>query len=174
MIVKPIDRLTIEDLRALVDTYGPRWDNGGRLFGGYATMMRRGIVEAVDSTIIRRREGGLLIPPDHFERSLIHVTRLYLENLAGVGVPPPAFLILTLAGVRGARMWMPAHAMAHPFDTVRGIERDVLRFPEVLVEDYGADASTLIRPVLDAVWQAAGYAASPNYGSDGNWQPRGY
>lgn len=39
--------------------------------------------------------------------------------------------------------------------------REVGPLPDLLVDDYGADVRTLLRPILDMVSQAAGYDGSP-------------
>jgi hypothetical protein len=43
--------------------------------------------------------------------------------------------------------------------------------PEVVFDDYGSQAQyrRRLRPVVDAVWNAAGAAGSPNYDDNGDW-----
>jgi hypothetical protein len=54
---------------------------------------------------------------------------------------------------------------------VSPIGLDVLPLPEVLVENYGADVPTVLRPMFDALWQACGLEQSLNYNAQGNWEP---
>ncbi len=61
--------------------------------------------------------------------------------------------MLTLLGVRdlavGVRPdWMGPHGTA--------IDRDTLFLPDVLVEDLSQPPDVILRPVLDALWQASG------------------
>jgi hypothetical protein len=46
---------------------------------------------------------------------------------------------------------------------------DDLIVPETLVEDSAAQPHTVLKPSLDAVWNAVGWAGSPNYDAAGNW-----
>jgi len=50
---------------------------------------------------------------------------------------------------------------------------DPLMLPEVVIDDYpsSAELQRSIRPVLDAVWNAAGFARSDFYDANGDWNP---
>ena len=54
----------------------------------------------------------------------------------------------------------------------KAVDRDVLLVPEALVEDLGARTEDIARPLIDAVWNATGYAKSPNFDEKGEWKPR--
>ena len=51
------------------------------------------------------------------------------------------------------------------------IDRDTLLLPDVSVESFEVDLPRLLRPVLDALWQAGGWDGSRNYDGEGNWNP---
>lgn len=53
----------------------------------------------------------------------------------------------------------------------RPIDRDVLLLPEVLVPELPADAATLLRPMFDALWQAAGFERCLDYDKTDAWAP---
>jgi hypothetical protein len=52
------------------------------------------------------------------------------------------------------------------------IDRDMLLLPDVLIETYTPDMPTLLRPLFDAVWNAAGWERSINYDEKGKWTLR--
>jgi len=57
----------------------------------------------------------------------------------------------------------------------RRIDRDIVYLPDVVLNDveidYMVDLPMLLRPVVDAFWQAGGWDRSPNYDADGRWIP---
>jgi hypothetical protein len=52
------------------------------------------------------------------------------------------------------------------------LDRDGLLLPDVLVEDFDQAPALILKPLFDAVWQAAGLLGSMNYYSDGYWAPK--
>ena len=42
-------------------------------------------------------------------------------------------------------------------------DRDPLNLPEIVIETFGASVSLETRPIIDAVWNAAGWPGSPHY-----------
>jgi hypothetical protein len=49
------------------------------------------------------------------------------------------------------------------------VDRDDLLLPDVMVDEFGQQPATVLRPALDAIWQAAGWRRSFNYNKDGEW-----
>lgn len=52
------------------------------------------------------------------------------------------------------------------------IDRDMLPVAEVMIENFGGQPHTILRPIFDAVWNAAGWPRSMNYDEQGNWSQR--
>jgi len=104
-----------------------------------------------------------------FERYVFRALAGHLALQERLGVDPPVLVMLTLLGVRGYRM-----TVSPPdFDAGTPIDRDDLVVPEILFEDYETDPQAVagrMRPAFDAVWNACGFARSPNYGLDGLWR----
>jgi hypothetical protein len=51
-----------------------------------------------------------------------------------------------------------------------GFDRDPLLVPELMVQSYDVDdVPRLVKPVIDATWNAAGFLQSDYYNEDGNW-----
>ncbi len=57
---------------------------------------------------------------------------------------------------------------------VRLVDRDEVRVPEAMVQDFQQDRAgveRLMKPLLDVVWNACGLFGSPNYDAEGRWRP---
>jgi len=115
----------------------------------YVQVFRNGIIEAVDADILRPYQDVRNIPNDTFG-ILLHALRRYLSVQEQLGVEPPLFVMLSLLGVSGYTM----DVRSHPID------RDALLIPENVVESFECDLAEVMRPIFDAVWNAAGLPAS--------------
>jgi hypothetical protein len=56
-----------------------------------------------------------------------------------------------------------------PFRNKTGFDRDPLLIPEVMAENLELPAATNLRPILDATWNAEGWAGSIYFDEDGKW-----
>src|SRR5439155_10803820 len=112
-----------------------------------------------------RGDNGKFIPSIGFEKYLIDALRNYLDLYRAVGVDAPVFLTTTLLGVRGYTMGVPGF----PDWRQRRIDRQELLVPEAVIEDLHTDADRILRPALDAVWNACGFEGSPNFDKSGRW-----
>jgi hypothetical protein len=137
------------------------------LCSSYTQVFRNGIIEAVKVRIIAQREGGFLVIPSlAFDKRILEVLPMYLGALRDLNVPPPITIMLTLQGVRGARL-----GVERVLDDPPALDRAVLELPEVLVERYGTgeEYQKAVRPAFDALWNSAGYACSRYFDSDDRW-----
>ena len=73
---------------------------------------------------------------------------------------------ITLTGVAGLRIF-PHSEHFRALDVK--IDRDVLMVPEVVVDDLTTPAAAMVRPALDMLWNAGGFARSPHYDEQGSW-----
>jgi len=55
------------------------------------------------------------------------------------------------------------------WDEAHPIDRDALLVPEVMVESFEFDSAEILKPILDAVWNATGWPRSMNYDESGKW-----
>jgi hypothetical protein len=138
-------------------------DNG--IPGTYCQLFRSGAIEGVSADVFNfKYERGILDAPT-YESYLIQAVPNYLAALKQVQVPTPMLLTLSMTGVRHFAL---AGRMGR-FGS-GSIDRDVLLLPDVRVEQYDADAPSLLRPIFDAVWNAAGFERCFNYNSSGEWK----
>jgi len=117
-----------------------------------------------------KQEGKLLLA-DHYEWTLTQENQFFkrlLASLRGVGVQPPVWCFLTIAGVKGARIPTDDHFP----DENRAIDRDTLMLPECVIDDLEVDSSVILRPMFDLVWNASGFTRSFNFDANAKWVGR--
>ncbi|MCK4874114.1 MAG: ATP-binding protein [Phycisphaerales bacterium] len=135
----------------------------------YTQVFRSGRIEAVAADLLSEEKGTRFIASVWYEETLIRATKAYLKSLNALSVQPPVVVLLSITGAKGAYMEVSARYWRQHS---RAIDRDMLLFPDVLIEQYDCDVPRVLRPTFDAVWNACGFPHSPNYDEDGNWSPR--
>lgn len=131
----------------------------------YVQVFRHGAVEAVEAQMLAPRNetrhlirGGLLV------RELVEKVPTYLEVQRNLGVDLPIVVLVTLLGVKGyllaaGRTWE---------DYGNPVDRNVVSAPEIIIEDWSTPVTTALRPALDALWNAAGWARCNYYNKQGD------
>ena len=131
----------------------------------YVQVFRSGAIEAAALPFMGVPEQYKnQIPSVDFEQTIIVRMDNYLQVQNRLAIPPPIFASIALLQVKGYRM----SSYAHSDQRGAPIDRDNLLLPEILIEDYGSNVATLLRPAFDALWQACGQEKSPNYDDEGN------
>lgn len=135
----------------------------------YTQLFRNGIIEAVESYMLRPRVDRPIIPSIAFEESLIRALTDYLSVLNILNVEPPVFVFLTLIGVKGFSMGIDT--WRYDIDELYTIDRDILSLPEIVVQGYQESADEALKPCFDSIWNACGFRGDFYYDNDGNWNP---
>jgi hypothetical protein len=141
------------------------------LHGAYTQLFRNGALEAVGAQFTGTVEERPFIRSGMLERDLIQGLRDYLRLEQALGVSAPLVVMLSLLGVKGYTIYVDEFRYVTGRPEQHIIDRDRLVVPDVLVEDLGADPAQVLKPCLNAVWNACGYAGSLNYTEDGEWKP---
>jgi hypothetical protein len=81
--------------------------------------------------------------------------------LQQIGVTPPFAIMVTMVGMKGWRIATNRDSSAAVFD------RDPVFIPELVLEVFGGIVQDESKPLLDAIWNAAGSPGSPNYDDQG-------
>lgn len=153
---------------------GPVWPNFDGLINvardasgeySYVQLFHDGTVEAVNASMIRKRDDVLSFTGSLFEREVFNVVLKSAALQKQLGVEPPVFITVSLLGVRGFTIRPDRDRFS---DEGRSIDRDDLLVPEVAVENYDVDKNPAMRRIFNRVWNAAGWDGSPNF-KDGEW-----
>lgn len=145
-----------------------RWRDP-RVTGAYTQVFRNGIIESVDTTILGAYEKKLL-STDVFESKLLDGIKRYTELQKLLNIHPPFFIMVSLLNVKG-------YSITHKVFERRiqkisdQFDRDDLLLPDVLVEHFDDHIETLLQPLFDSVWNAAGEIGSPSYDGSGKFTP---
>ncbi|MBC7254241.1 MAG: hypothetical protein H5T72_09775 [Actinobacteria bacterium] len=136
--------------------------SGGRIFA-YTQVFRNGIIESTDTHILSGE--SKLIPSLDLEKKLFKSLNEYLKFIDIAGASAPILIMVSMLRVRGLKMGVD------PFRyDVDGnvIDRDDLIIPEVLVEKLDVKPEGILKPILDVIWNAAGWPGSIYY-KNGKW-----
>ncbi len=154
-----------------------------RICWGYLQIHRSSVIEAVDSFHLSPRpipnglgsgKGGIqLLYPRKIEDCLITLVDRCIDAMKFIGVSPPLAILLTLTDVKGAYLLKKGETPGEiPFSyDMYHIDRDILLLPEVIIHDFKEDATTFLRPIFDAMWQASGNSRCPHYDEEGKRLP---
>lgn len=139
----------------------------------YLQLFRTGGIEAVEAHIMTdHRRKNPSIPGEDYEKELLYSLTRFLSLQKQMGVEPPLVVMLSILGVVGYVMdvgdrWFVQRVKSQPID------RDDLLLPETIVESFEEDPAHIMKPIFDAVWNAAGWSHSMNYNEEGQWKGLG-
>lgn len=182
-LLGPTDDLTSNQqqsgpwLRTIAGSTGnSRYNLDGQVFFepniGYALLFRGGAIEAVDAHFVDRSERGL--PSRSIAEAIVRETRSYVSQLRGLGAQAPFVVAVTLTGVRGQHLAVGEQSVLASIrmgSELPTFDRDLIPLPEVIIDpDDGMPWPNRLRPVFDALWQAAGYEASSAFTGKGVWR----
>lgn len=135
----------------------------------YLQIYRSGIIEAVDGLIGFYGQEQRIFPATFAENEILKAIKRFLNIQKDLEVTTPLALSVSLVGVMGYRI-TPSNTYSFFAGGLTPIDRDVLNIPEVLLEGYDGKPYSFMRPIFDAIWNASGFAACPNYNELGVWQ----
>jgi hypothetical protein len=123
----------------------------------YLQIFRNGALETVDTSLASHSGAGGDLQGANLKAQVLEKLGYYLSSLMRLGVDVPLAVMISLLGVKGYRIG--------PRETglMRGLglfDRDVVLVPEVLLESFDTDITSLMKQPFDVVWNAAGWAYS--------------
>ncbi|MBN2005558.1 MAG: ATP-binding protein [Anaerolineae bacterium] len=135
----------------------------------YTFLFRSGILEAVMTFHPNSEEES--VPSEEYERDLLQTLPEYLRYLRGVNVEPPLYLFLTLTNLKGYQLAIaPDLAWDYALDATVKIAKNIIELPEVILETLDvADATPILLPLFDLIWNAFGHLRSFNFDQNGKW-----
>ena len=135
----------------------------------YTQIFRDGMVEGV--RVFAQRGSGLYqINTCKLEYELIDFLEKLKPELEVLELNAPITLMYTLLRAKSAEFYI--RDRFHLDDHQGRFDRAIITLPEVVIEDLSLPAENLLKPVFDLIWNAAGFAGSPNFDADGEWKPK--
>jgi hypothetical protein len=128
----------------------------------YVQIFRNGIIESVETKFMGSERTFLGVA---FDFDVYRGVSNYLSFEKTVGIEPPYLIMLSLLEVSGSKL-IPQHS---GFAVNKNIDRDVLLVPEGMVDNLEGNLYKVMKPILDTVWNAAGYERSWSFDEEGNW-----
>jgi len=129
-----------------------------RVSNAYALFFFNGIVEAVEAYYFSSNDKDL--PIYEIENELFTKSLDYVDLQKEMGVKTPIFLMLTIVG-------------AESYEILgRKLSTGKMNFPPQIITDYeqySKDQATIIKPVFDRLWNAAGFPGSRSYEKGGQF-----
>lgn len=141
---------------------------------GYVQLFRNGIVEVTFSDVF-------FDPPPEMRTAVPGVgAGLVANELAGLverlqrlfrilEILPPVSLFISLHGMRDVILHVSQRFSLYGR---YAFDRDTILLPETVMQEYESAAPALLKPALDALWQAAGLERCFDYSEDGRWAPQ--
>jgi hypothetical protein len=152
-----------------IDGYWTRTD--GNQLAGYVQVFRNGIIESAAGDV-RSKIDSISLFAQSVEQQIAERLENYMKALSHADVPPP--MLAMEAGVRMHNTIVSAGPRFNPIQ-VQPLSKPDIVLPVITLDNYGQinDYRKALRPIFDAVWNAAGHEASPSYGPDGRWLGHG-
>ena len=131
----------------------------------YAQVFKSGAIEAVVAEVGFAEEvtDCVCVNLHYYEPRIKEMVAQYLRVQDILHAELPISVMISLTGARGVS------AIPHAYRRYgRGIfDRDVIKSPPVSARSFSEPVDMLVHPVLDFLWNAAGYEGSPNFDSLG-------
>ena len=156
-----------------IDGYLTTVLTGGQRAGGYAQLFRSGILETVDSGMIREDERyGVTLPSTTFAQHLFGFLGRTKTLYTTLEIPAPVSISVALYGVANCRLGLSQHWTFNHGIASQSFGRQMIRLPEMTLEDFDGETQRESRPLLDALWQGAGLERCLEYDDAGRWNRR--
>ncbi len=135
----------------------------------HTQLFRDGSIEHATTHWIEDSPNQRFINAFRLQVTLVNILPRFLDLQSTVGVTPPVTAMLSLLNVANFKL---NTAEGHlPVElTEYQIDREELLFPEVIIDNFKADPKTILKPVFDSLWNAAGVKNCPYYKNFGIWR----
>ena len=136
--------------------------------GGYTQVFKNGIIEAVNSSLLKGSIGKKSIPSTSLEAMILDSFKEYKKILVTQNLTLPVAVTLSLTGIKehefAAGQYSPIFGNKYPHG------KDVLNLPENLIQDFSSDYCQIFRPIFNSLWNSYGYEKSNNFDNEGKWR----
>lgn len=133
----------------------------------YTQVFRNGNIEAVDTTILGASREQRFTSGHIYESRLLGTLKRSLTVQKRLGVEPPIFIMISLLGVKGYKIYF--HDLdSRVYETQDHIiDRADLLVSEIMIDDFDGELTETMKPAFDAIANAAGWTQSMTYDLNG-------
>lgn len=117
----------------------------------YTILFRNGSLESMSERLVRNP-----VPSGLLAGAVVRGIREFQRLAVKFGLQPPGFVLGTLFGAKGSTFAVRTELGGTSYYDSLPLDRDVLFVPDAIVFDWQQDPLVTARPMLDALWQAAG------------------
>jgi len=143
--------------------YGSLDDKGK--FWGYVQIFRNGIVESVDTKMLKPgNDQNKRVPSHLLEKEIIDGVRVYLDFQKRMGISQPITLFVSLINVKD--YFLAVNQKIPRFL----LQRKTLLLPELILESYPDDVPSSLRRLFDTLWNSFGWERSLSYDTEGHFR----
>lgn len=151
----------------------------GQIPSEYLQVFRQSQIEYVNGNILGydfwHKQKTNKIPIADVEKEVIKISKNILDYQRSFGVEPPIVISLSFLNVNGFVFGNPANLRVESAYHNHGIDRDNIIIPEIMIDAYPDSFEIMskeLKPIFDAIWNAAGWPCSMNYNENGIWHSR--
>ena len=132
----------------------------------YTQMFRSGAAEGV-LALHNDDEPRVALTSGIFEYETADFVTRYLTVAENLEIEPPFYAFLSFVGVQGCRLALH-RGIPWPGQEVE-LPDDVMKLPEVVIQDRNEQVFKVLKPAFDMVWNAFGWPGSRSYDKEGEW-----
>lgn len=137
----------------------------------YTQFYRNGIIEAVTTKLEYSPDNkAVFIPSTILENNFYEALRNYFNLYKELKVDFPAYLLVSMINYKGVFLGVDSR-FGNYYDLV-SIDRDILFFPEVYIENNEYNFHSILRPIFDTLWNSCGFERCLNYDQTGSYNPK--
>ncbi len=131
----------------------------------YTQFFRNGSIECVDTSILAASKERRFTSGSIYETRLLQAMKRYLDAQQRLDVELPSLVMVSLLGVKDYTIRFDIN----DFFLLDGhrIDRSNLVVSEILIDSYNCDLAVSMKPIFDAIANAAKWSRSMSYSEDG-------
>lgn len=141
--------------------------NPNTALAGYVQIYRTGVIECVD-VIRTQQESGKTVRLLAIEDIILKYTDMAWAIQQNLEIETPIILLVSLIGMKDYILDVDDPFAFEDYPEVP-LRSNRILLPDILINDYRVDQKSILKPVFDIVWNAAGLEQSTSYNLDGNW-----
>jgi hypothetical protein len=158
----------VSDRRYNIDGISLYTESRDGLATKYYQIFRSGAVEFTEGILITGGAEKPALASFSAEDDVLVACESTFSFLKAFGIEPPIFVLVTLTGVKGTILASRRH-----YGNATFFDRDTILIPEIQVDSYPdseEERIKLLKPALDAMWNAGGMPGSESFDNQGRWR----